>query len=322
VIGAALRPNPVQFSPVTVGALTVRDVTITNTGDAPFPAGQATIQGDHWNDFRIVTDPCSTRAVASSCTIRVVFLPSEPGQHRAQLLLPGGGTQYAVWLDGTAVPPPLPIADLQPARIDLTQMDPEHPIELRNIGNGSLTVTGISLGGRNPDDFTLEARNCANAAIGRNQGCTMEVTFRADIARRARRKVSEAVVTLQDNAEGSPRIVVVTGTEASTNPKQVVWRPTEPPYIFNPVPPNPRKQAPTPVPGNSNTREPVPPTQKPPQKPPATQEPAPTPAPTSNSNTRQPVPTPTKPPPQKPSVTLQKAPVRPPAPKSPTPNIR
>ena len=89
VIGASLTPNPVQFPPVTVGALSVRDVMITNTGDAPFPAGQATIQGDHWNDFRIVNDPCSTHAITSPCTIRVVFLPSEAGQHRAQLLLPG-----------------------------------------------------------------------------------------------------------------------------------------------------------------------------------------------------------------------------------------
>ena len=322
VIGGSLTPNPVQFAPVTVGSLSVHDVIITNTGDAPFPAGQAEIHGDHWNDFRILTDPCSTRAITSPCAIRLVFLPSEAGQHRAQLLLPSGAKQYSVWLDGMATPPPMPIADLQPQRIDLTQMEPAHPIELRNIGTGNLMVNGISLGGRNPGDFTLETRNCASAVIGRNQGCTMEVIFQADIARRARRKVSDAVVTLQDNAAGSPRIVVVTGTEASTNPKQVVWRPTEPPYIFNPVPPNPRKPAPTPPPGNSNTREPVPPTQKPPQRPPATQEPAPTPTSTTNSNTRQPVPTPTKPPPQKPSVTPQRAPVRPPATKTPTPNIR
>jgi hypothetical protein len=322
VIGATLTPNPVQFPPVTVGSLSVHDVIITNTGDAAFPAGQAEIHGDHWNDFRILTDPCSTHAITSPCAIRLVFLPSEAGQHRAQLLLPFGAKQYSVGLDGMATPPPMPIADLQPQRIDLTQMEPAHPIELRNIGNGSLTVNSISLGGRNPGDFTLQTRNCASAVIGRNQGCTMEVIFQADIARRARRKVSDAVVTLQDNAEGSPRIVVVTGTEASTNPKQVVWRPTEPPYIFNPAPTNPRKQAPTPPPGNSNTREPVPPTQKPPQRPPATQQPAPTPSSTSDSNTRQPAPTSTRPPPPRPSVIPQRAPVRPPATNSPTPVIR
>ncbi len=257
VIGASLTPNPVQFPSITVGSLNIQNVTITNTGDAPFPAGQATIEGDHWNDFRIVTDPCSTRAVTSPCTIRVVFLPSEAGPHRARLLLPGGDKQYAVWLDGTATPPPIPIADLQPARIDLTQMDPEHPIELRNIGNGTLTVTAISLGGRNPDDFMLDTRNCAHAAIGRNQGCTMEVTFRADIARRARRNVSQAIVTLEDNAEGSPRTVVVTGTAASKDPKQVVWRPPESGYVFRPDLPGPRKQTPTPVrppTDNSNPR--------------------------------------------------------------------
>jgi hypothetical protein len=300
VIGASLAPNPVQFPPVSIGALSVRDVVVTNTGGAPFPAGQATIQGDHWNDFRIVNDPCSTRAIASPCTIRVVFIPSEAGQHRAQLLMSGGsGTRYSVWLDGMATPPPIPIADLQPARIDLTQMDPEHPIELRNVGNGTLTVTGISLGGRNPGDFTLDARNCAHAAIGRNQGCTMEVVFRADLAKRARRNVSEAVVTLEDNAEGSPRTVVVTGAAASKDPKQVVWRPPEPRYV---VRPSPFKQTPTAAPtttGNSYTHEPAPP----PQKPSATPQ-APTPAPslTGNSYTRQPA-TPQKKPPVTPRQT-------------------
>jgi hypothetical protein len=265
VLGASLTPNPVQFPPVTVGAPSLRDVIITNTGDVPFPAGQATIQGDHWNDFRFYSDPCSTRAITSSCTIRVAFLPSEAGQHRAELLLPGGGNQYSVWLDGTATPPPIPVADLQPARIDLTQMDPEHPIELRNVGNGSLAVIGISLGGRNPEDFTLDARNCASAAIGRNQGCTMEVIFRADNARRARRSVSEAVVTLQDNAEGSPHTVTVTGTEASKDPKQVVWRPQEPGYVVKPAP---LKQPPK---GYSYTNESAPPAKSPArQKPPAT----------------------------------------------------
>ena len=267
MIGASLTPNPVQFPAVTVGALSVRDVTITNTGDAPFPAGQATIQGDHWNDFRIVNDPCSTRAITSPCAIRVAFLPSEAGQHRAQLLLPGGGTQYAVWLDGTATPPPIPIADLQPARIDLTQTDPEHPIELRNIGDGTLTVIGISLGGRNPDDFTLDTRNCARAAIGRNQGCTMEVIFRADNARRARRRISEAVVTLQDNAQGSPRTVVVTGTEASNDPKKVVMRPPWPRFVVKPTQPSQYKPPATPAQppkGNSDTGVPAPPSQKPP----------------------------------------------------------
>jgi hypothetical protein len=274
VIGASLTPNPVQFPPVTMGALSVRDVMITSTGDAPFPAGQATIQGDHWNDFRIVNDPCSTRQVTSPCTIRVVFLPSEAGQHRAELLLPGGGNQYSVLLDGTATPPPIPIADLQPASIELTQMDFAHPIELRNIGNGNLTVSNISLGGRNPGDFTLDTRNCARAVIGRNQGCTMEVIFQADNARRARRTVSEAVVTLQDNAEGSPRTVVVTGTEASKDPKRVVWRPPVPGFVGRPTPfkPTPTPFKPTPTPAqpprdNSQTSEPALPTSKPPQQP-------------------------------------------------------
>jgi Cep192 domain 4 len=222
VIAASLRPNPLEFPSVNVGALSVREVTISNTGNAPFPAGQAEIQGDHWNDFRIVNDPCSTRAITSTCAIRVAFIPSEAGQHRATLVLSGGGAVSSAWLDGTATPPPRPIAELQPARVDLTRKDPEHPIELRNVGDGLLDVNTTFLAGKNPEDFSLDPRNCGEAALGRNQGCTMDVVFRADIARREHHKVSEALVTVQDNAEGSPHSVIVTGAEGSNGQKKIL----------------------------------------------------------------------------------------------------
>jgi hypothetical protein len=113
------------------------------------------------------------------------------------------------------------VADLQPVRIALTRLDFEHSLELRNTGSGALKTGKVELGGRNPEDFTVDPRGCANASLPPGQSCTMSVTFRPDIAKKDRHKVSEATIIVPDNATGSPHTALVTGTEGSKGHKQI-----------------------------------------------------------------------------------------------------
>jgi len=224
VIAGSLTPDPIQFPVVQVGAGADQVAKIANTGNAPFHIVQTQIGGEHAGDFHVTDDSCTGRGLApGACFIQVTFRPAEAGHHRAILTVTAtdGIGPLSVALDGTATPPPVPVADLQPVRVDLTRQDFEHSIELRNLGDGNLVTRNISLGGRNPEDFSLDPRSCANATLARNQSCVMAVVFRADIARRSKHKTSEALVMVTDNAQGSPHTVVVTGTEGSNGHKKV-----------------------------------------------------------------------------------------------------
>jgi hypothetical protein len=121
-------------------------------------------------------------------------------------------------------PPPKPIADLQPARIDLTKAEPRHTIDLRNAGDGALNVTGVTTGGKNPEDFQVDPRECANASLARGGSCTMSVTYLADPAKKRGHRTSETVVNVFNNADGSPQAVTVTGSQSTRDHKKVFLR--------------------------------------------------------------------------------------------------
>jgi hypothetical protein len=215
----------VQVGGVRVGSGADRDVTIVNTGNAPAPLGQAQIAGDHWNDFHIVDDKCSNRSLAErECRIRISFIPTEAGTHQAVVVVPynGGRARETAWIGGSASPPPVPVAAVQPARVELTRRDFEHSVELRNIGDGRLTVTDIAVGGKNPEDFEVDRRDCLHWALPSGGSCVMAVTFQADMAKRQRHKVSEATLMVQDNAAGGPQTVVLIGREGSTDHKKII----------------------------------------------------------------------------------------------------
>jgi hypothetical protein len=218
-----IAPAVVQFGAVAVGSGTEQSVIVTSTGNTPVALGQARITGDHWSEFRIVSDTCSNRAVPAHCTLQIAFIPTETGQHNSTVTLSDNTTRgrLTAWLVGTALPPPVPVADLQPVRIALTRLDFEHSLELRNTGSGALKTGKVELGGRNPEDFTVDPRGCANASLPPGQSCTMSVTFRPDIAKKERHKVSEATIIVPDNAAGSPHTALVTGTEGSKSHKQI-----------------------------------------------------------------------------------------------------
>jgi hypothetical protein len=88
----------------------------------------------------------------------------------------------------------------------MTQSNPQ-TVTLTNTGSGNLIISGVNIGGADPQDF-LEWVNCGiNAALGPDAACPVAIAFfpQAPGSR-------SATLSAVDNASGSPHTVSLTGT--------------------------------------------------------------------------------------------------------------
>jgi hypothetical protein len=76
---------------------------------------------------------------------------------------------------------------------------------LRNTGNATMSITGITIAGTNSGDFA-QTTTCGST-LSVNASCTISVTFRPTAI-----GTRTASVSIADNAPGSPQTVSLTGT--------------------------------------------------------------------------------------------------------------
>lgn len=212
---AQLEPSSIEFQPQTVKTFSERSVTLSNSGTAAFSVSMVRIEGDHLDDFAVTDDGCSWKSLSprEGCTIRVRFTPHDVGPHTAALAIfdnAGGGEQTAP-LYGKGTPAPLPIATLQPNPVEFTNQVQERAVVLSNIGQAPLRAFLEPLTGRNPKDFEIVSNRCSGVALQRGDSCTIVVRFKAGV-KASVRKTSEAVLSMEDNGQGSPHSVMLVGT--------------------------------------------------------------------------------------------------------------
>ncbi|MFZ1134512.1 MAG: SBBP repeat-containing protein, partial [Candidatus Korobacteraceae bacterium] len=92
-------------------------------------------------------------------------------------------------------------------------------ITLSNPGNATLTITGISLAGTNPSDFA-QSDTCGGT-LAAAASCTIFVTFTPASAANF-----NAIISVADNATGSPQTAALSGTGVATTAPQAVLAPT------------------------------------------------------------------------------------------------
>jgi hypothetical protein len=112
----------------------------------------------------------------------------------------GGGT-------GTA---PSPSATISPSNLSFNSENQgvnssKQNVLLTNSGNAALSITGISVGGSNPGDFS-QSNNCGSRLVA-GGNCSIGVTF-APTATGSR----SGTLSIADNASGSPQLVNLAGT--------------------------------------------------------------------------------------------------------------
>lgn len=81
-------PGTVSFDAQTVGTTSQpRDLTLTNSGDAPLSVSTVALGGPNASDFAIESNTCSAGSIApgSSCVVRTKFTPSATGARAGSL---------------------------------------------------------------------------------------------------------------------------------------------------------------------------------------------------------------------------------------------
>jgi hypothetical protein len=116
-------------------------------------------------------------------------------------LAPSSSAQSAVSLSPTS---------LNFGAIEAGQTSPAQNVTLTNTGNATLTITSITIGGTDPNDFH-QTNNCGSSVLAGAQ-CTIAVTFKPT-------KNGKRVGALEvaDNAANSPQSVTLAGV-AQTSP--------------------------------------------------------------------------------------------------------
>lgn len=180
-IGAAaptdiLNPLALSFTGTAVGSLSAPlTVSLTNTGDEPLTAINATASGA----FQTSTN-CGTQLTGSSaCSITVVFAPSQLGNQTGTLTVSDALRTQTVALSGTG---------LQPAAFSVTPLSlvfsAQQPgvasapqiVTVSNSGGVAMDNVGVQLSGPAAASYSLGASTCgATLAAGAN--CTVSVVF-------------------------------------------------------------------------------------------------------------------------------------------------
>ena len=215
-----------DFGTVTTGQTQDETVTVTNTGDQTLNIAQASIWGTNPGQFSVVAgnDTCSNGTVAANagaCTIELAFSPASDGAKTATLSLPSNdpNSPASVTLTGTGSnPPTVSVGSAQDFGTVTTGQTQDETITVTNTGDEALNVGQATVGGTNPGQFSIVARNdtCSNNRNVALDGgtCTIELAFSP-----ASGGAESATLSIPSNDPNSAATVALTGT--GSNPPTV-----------------------------------------------------------------------------------------------------
>ena len=204
----------VSGSSLAFGSLNVnttsapQTITLTNTGSATLN-GSITI-GSNFTE----TDNCSTLAVGATCTISVNFAPTTTGPLTGNIVLNNNAVNNPapISLTGTGTAPGIALSftSLTFAPQLLNTASAVQAVTLTNPGTGPLTPV-VSASG----DFA-QTNNCGTS-VAPGATCTISVTFTPTVA-----GMRTGSLSIADNVPGSPQVVGLAGTGATTAPAVTV----------------------------------------------------------------------------------------------------
>jgi hypothetical protein len=183
---ATLNKTSLTFNPQLVGTTSTNmGFVVKNTGAGALVIGTPTIDGANAGDF--VFGPGNTCAGASlaanaTCQVLVRFAPTTTGTRTASVTIPtnAAGSPSTVALSGTGIAPQ---ADVTPTSIDFgigtvgVSSGPQ-VVTLANQGTADMHVSGLSLSGAAPGDFTTSGDTCTGATVAPDASCTVSVSFK------------------------------------------------------------------------------------------------------------------------------------------------
>ncbi|WP_124848090.1 S-layer family protein [Acidipila sp. EB88] len=185
--GTGLTPGAISLTPATLtfpttttgSSSAAMTATAKNTGGAPVQINSLAIAGTNSADFTLGSGGTCAGMLASgaSCTIPVVFSPTQTGARTAQLQLAAAatGSPFLVSLSGNAV---------APASVSLSPVSLSFASTAQGTTTAAQTITASNTGGvaaqlgtpSVTSDYALTANTCGTT-LSAGTSCTVSIAF-------------------------------------------------------------------------------------------------------------------------------------------------
>jgi len=190
LVGRGQAPGSLVFAPTShdFGGLEVgeksgvQSFALRNPGDLPSGAVSIGLTGVNQGAFEISDSTCSAALPAgASCTVEVLFAPSEAGAAAASLQAsasPGGATTAA--LMGLGQSPAVLVSSatsLGFGGVLLGQSSLGSSLTVNNTGDVESGTLSVSLSGDHASDFTVSQDSCDGSALAGGADCSLTVEF-------------------------------------------------------------------------------------------------------------------------------------------------
>jgi Bacterial Ig-like domain (group 3)/Beta-propeller repeat/Abnormal spindle-like microcephaly-assoc'd, ASPM-SPD-2-Hydin len=217
VIGSltSISPTALSFGQQLYNTTTAAQiVTVSNIGNATLHISGIAFVGLNPQDFA-QTNNCPQAGVAtgSSCQINVTFTPTEGGNRIASLAITDDapGSPQSVPLTGFGIMPLANFpsgASLSFGNQQIGVSSASQTITFENNGNAPLAISGITINGSNPGDYS-QANFCPLAPVSLAPGATCSITVTFTPTAQGTRF---ATLTINDNVFLSPQQLGLVGT--------------------------------------------------------------------------------------------------------------
>jgi len=210
---ASVAPSSIDFGTVYLGTITIKNVTVTNQGDAPMTITDpflSILSGGNSNEFVAVNLCPRSLAAGKSCTIGVIFIAAPyytPQTATLSVMDNAPGSPQTVALSATVINPQahLSATSLSFGTQKVNKSGAAKAVTLTNTGATALTITSIAIAGTYPGDF-MQTNNCPSS-LAAKASCTISVTFTPQA-----KGLRSASVVITDNAQNSPQNISLSGT--------------------------------------------------------------------------------------------------------------
>ncbi len=197
-----LSPASLTFATELVGVTSSpQPVTLSNYGSAALSIAGIRVTGAGPNEFGETSTCHSLLAAGASCTINIIFSPSQRGAQTSDVSIGDNapGSPQTVNLQGIGT-----VVDLNPTSLDFGDSTKPLTTTLKNVGSGPVSITGVSITGTDDDAFA-QTNTCGSSVAG-GASCTVTVTFSPKHP-----GTSSAALSIGDNGGGSPQSVALSG---------------------------------------------------------------------------------------------------------------
>jgi hypothetical protein len=175
----AVSPTSLTFTGTPAGQLSAaQSVTLTNSGGQPLTAISASVVS---GAFNISGNTCNSNlAGSSSCSISVVFAPTQAGGQNGTLSIVDALRTLTVALTGTGLKAPalgVSPSSMTFAAQSVNVASSSQTLTISNPGVVALANVGFQITGQSASSFSLSANTCA-ATLAIGGSCSVQVTFK------------------------------------------------------------------------------------------------------------------------------------------------